>query len=193
MTDAMDWQGRVGESWASEWRRTDRSFTNLTPKLLDTVFADEVSEVLDIGCGAGELSLLIAERKPTARVVGLDLSPALIGVARERGAGKSNLRFCLGNAAEALPSEVADLSPDTFVSRHGVMFFADPVSAFSNIRAQAQGRTGRLIFSCFRQVADNPFFVEPASIMPSAGTPADPHAPGPLAFADPDRVKSILV
>jgi len=46
---------------------------------------------LDLGCGTGEFSRLLAVRSD--RVLGVDLSPTMIRVARERSAGFGNLSF----------------------------------------------------------------------------------------------------
>jgi len=46
MTDASEWQGRVGASWAAEWRRTDRSFAPLTERLLTPALVDAETAVL---------------------------------------------------------------------------------------------------------------------------------------------------
>lgn len=191
MTDTMEWQGRVGQSWASEWQRTDRSFTVLTAELRRRLDAYEYKSVLDIGCGAGELSLVAAQSQPEAQVLGLDISPDLIETARKRGTDLPNLHFELGDASQWQPSDHE--SPDLMVSRHGVMFFADPVAAFSNLRA-ACAPQARLMFSCFRTIADNSFFRDIAGLLPvSEGPPPGPNEPGPFAFADEDRVTSILL
>ena len=55
MTDRSEWQGRVGRKWAEEWPRTDRSFAPLTERLLAVLADERPRQVLDIGCGAGEL------------------------------------------------------------------------------------------------------------------------------------------
>jgi hypothetical protein len=49
-----------------------------------------------------------------------------------------------------------------------------------------------LLFSCFRDPAQNPLFGEVARLLPAAPAPADPHAPGPFAFADPAYVEALL-
>src|SRR5690606_36416796 len=81
---AGEWQGQTGQSWASEWRRTDRSFGMLTERLLQRSRDFGFSSALDIGCGAGELALAIGRGRPHCQVTGLDISPQLIEVARER-------------------------------------------------------------------------------------------------------------
>jgi SAM-dependent methyltransferase len=188
MTDAGEWQGRTGESWAAEWRRTDRGFAPLTERLLLRSRQFAFRHALDIGCGAGELSLALARGRPHIDVVGLDISPALVDAARERGAHLANVAFALGDAALWRPAEGS--APDLLVSRHGVMFFADPVGAFEHLAEIAAPRAS-LMFSCFREARENPFFTEIARLLPAAeDTAAD--GPGPFAFANRDKVQELL-
>lgn len=187
----QEWQGRVGKSWADEWQRTDRSFTHLTAELERRLSGMDIHSALDVGCGAGELSLALARCNPDAQVLGVDVSPDLVAVARQRAAGLANVHFELADASNWQPS--AYERPDLVMSRHGVMFFADPVAAFSNLH-QACAAGARLLFSCFRGIEHNPFFAEAVRLIPAdaAGPPPDPNAPGPFAFADGERVKRIL-
>jgi SAM-dependent methyltransferase len=189
MTDASEWRGRTGEGWAAEWRRTDRSFGPLTERLLQRSREFAFREALDLGCGAGELSLALARGRPQCRVVGLDISPPLIEVARERGGYLVNVAFEVADAAEWHPPD--GFAPDLLVSRHGVMFFDDPVAAFAHLAQLSAARAG-LLFSCFRAPAENPFFTEVGRLVPPADPAPDPHAPGPFAFADPARVEAVL-
>ena len=189
MTDASEWQGRTGASWAAEWRRTDRSFAPLTERLLARSRAFAFAAALDVGCGAGELSLALARGRPQARVVGVDISPQLVATAQERGANLPNVAFVVADAATWQPDQ--DFAPDLLVSRHGVMFFDDPVAAFAHLAGLAAPGAG-LLFSCFRAPAENPFFSEVGRLLPDAGPPADPRAPGPFAFADRGYVGGLL-
>jgi hypothetical protein len=74
------------------------------------------------------------------------------------------------------------------------MFFADPRAAFANL-ARALKPGGRLGFHCWKKLVDNPWMTVPlfAALqhLPPP-TPPAPDAPGPFAFADPDRVRGIL-
>ena len=194
MTTGSDWQDRVGRSWAAMYRQTDRSFAPVTQLLLERVAALPGEAVLDIGCGAGEIALAIAHQRPAASVVGLDISADLLAIARDRGQKPGNAEFVEGDAARwSRPGFAADL----LVSRHGVMFFDDPVAAFSHLSGLARDNAV-LVFSCFRTPGENPWMSELAAILaafplglPDSPAP-DPYAPGPFAFADPERVRAIL-
>ncbi|MCB2065462.1 MAG: methyltransferase domain-containing protein [Erythrobacter sp.] len=189
MTDKSEWQGRVGETWAAEWRRTDRSFGQLTERLLARTREFTFDTVLDVGCGAGELSLAIARGRPDVSVTGVDVSPSLVATAQDRGSHMANLAFTCTDAAQWQAGP--DQAPDLLVSRHGVMFFDNPPAAFENLARQAQPQAS-LMFSCFRKPAENPFFTDVLRLLPSAPPPPDPDAPGPFAFADRDHVIPIL-
>ena len=186
MTTGMDWQDAVGRTWAQMYQQTDRSFSGLTDHLLGRIAAHPGANVLDVGCGAGELSLAVARARPKARGIGLDVSADLIAAARLRAGERSNLRFVDGDGASWSD---ASFAPDLLVSRHGVMFFADPPAAFAHLRAMATPQA-HMVFSCFRSPRENPWASELAEI---AGlSPGDPTMPGPFAFADPQRVEAIL-
>lgn len=194
MTEAFDWRGRVGEVWAEEWRRTDRALAPLNHALLEAAAMGlpPGPKILDLGCGAGTTSFAFADAFASAAITGVDLSAALIAVARERATNRAGLAFEVGDASRWAP---ADGRPfDAIVSRHGVMFFDDPVAAFAHLRT-IMGADARLVFSCFRARADNEWaealrpIVEAYAPQMLAGPPP---ATGPFAFADPARIAHIL-
>lgn len=190
MTDALDWQGRVGDNWAGEWQRTDRSFAPLSAALAERILAftgGNARHILDIGCGAGGTSLDLAARFPDATIRGIDLSSALVTAAEDRNSLPDRLSFSVQDATRW---DGGNWQPDCLVSRHGVMFFDDPVAAFAHLASRA-APGARLIFSCFRDRAANGWAEKIAELLP-APLPADPVAPGPFAFADRARVGSIL-
>jgi SAM-dependent methyltransferase len=187
MTLAYDWAGRVGDSWADEWRRTDLSFANLSPHLNAAILdaAPQTGIAVDIGCGAGGTAIALAAARPALNVFGIDLSQNLVETARERGAAYPKLRFEVGDASEL------SITADLLFSRHGVMFFDDPVAALAKLR-QAVSADARLVFSCFRDVTFNPWAIETAAAVTEAVPPKPGTSPGPFAFADADHVRSIL-
>jgi SAM-dependent methyltransferase len=189
MTGRNEWESGVGRNWAAEWERTDRSFAALTPRLLSAVAALPGSAIVDIGCGAGEVSLALADARPDARVLGIDISADLVATATIRARGRRNCVFALADAATWEPDRGA---PDLYVSRHGVMFFDDPVAAFAHLAQVAADGAG-LCFSCFRSARENPWASAMAELVGGGGLASgDPHAPGPFAFADRDYVTGLL-
>jgi hypothetical protein len=85
----------------------------------------------------------------------------------------------------------AEFAPNLLISRHGVMFFDDPVASFAHLADIAAPGAG-LLFSCFRERGENPFFTETARLLPNVEAPPPPGAPGPFAFADRSHVTNIL-
>jgi len=188
MTLAYDWAGRVGDTWADEWRRTDLSFANLSPHLNTAILdaAPETGIAVDIGCGAGGTAIALAAARAALTVLGIDLSRNLVETARGRGAAYPNLRFEVGDA-----SELGDITADLLFSRHGVMFFDDPIAAFARLRC-AVTADAHLVFSCFRDVTHNPWAIETATAVTGAAPQKPGTSPGPFAFANADHVRSIL-
>ncbi len=189
MTGAEEWQGRVGQNWAAEWERTDRSFAALTPHLLAAIAAEPGKRVIDVGCGAGELSLAVATARPDAQVTGVDISEELVAAARGRARGLGNVSFAVADASHW---QADGAVPDLYVSRHGVMFFSDPPKAFAHMSAVAAPRA-RMVFSCFRPATENLWAMDIARLLPPGRpAPAIDFPPGPFAFADPDHARRCM-
>jgi SAM-dependent methyltransferase len=188
------WNAAAGATWARFQEQLDRQIEPLGLEAMRLLALSEREHVLDVGCGCGQSSLQLVERVGAAgAVVGVDVSSPMLEVARRRSSAypPSRLAFLQADA------QVADLGIETFdalYSRFGVMFFADPAAAFGNLRRSLK-RGGRLGFVCWRPLQDNPWMQVPLQaalpLLPPI-TPSDPNAPGPFAFADADRVHSIL-
>lgn len=180
------WNGRAGEKWTRMQNALDRMLTPVT-ELLQTQLGDLAGQrLLDIGCGTGETCLLWL--KAGADVTGVDISAPMLELARERTAGRARL-------IEADASRWRDETPfDLAVSRFGVMFFDQPGAAFANLRANLRPG-GRLVFACWRAPADNAWASTASEairdLLPPA-PPPDPHAPGPFALADGERLQMLL-
>jgi SAM-dependent methyltransferase len=86
--------------------------------------------VLDLGCGPGHTTLAFAARG--ARVTGLDLTPAMLGVARQLAAerGLDNARFEQGDAS-ALPFEEGSF--DVVTSRLSAHHYAEPAAVLREV------------------------------------------------------------
>lgn len=186
------WNGPAGERWARLQEKIDLHMEEITAAILRFAAPREGEHILDLGCGCGTTTFLLAFRAGGAdAVAGLDISRPMLDVARARAmAQNADLPFLEGDAASHEFQPVFDLA----FSRFGVMFFADPVSAFRNIR-KALAPGGRLVFVCWRSMTENIWASAPMEaamhLLPPQET-ADPFAPGPFALADRTRLHRIL-
>ena len=187
-----DWNGSVGERWAADPERTDRFTRPYGEAAIAAANVLHGEAVLDVGCGCGDTSLAVAALVGAqGRVLGVDVSAPMLAVARKRAAGLKNVTFLQADASTAgLHGPF-----DALVSRFGVMFFDDPVSAFAHLRS-ALRPGGRFAFVCWQAAAENPWAYLPAQAARQAigadTTQTDSHAPGPFAFGDRERLKGIL-
>jgi SAM-dependent methyltransferase len=179
------WNSEAGETWAREAARLEAMLEPIGKAGIEALAVKPGEHVLDVGCGAGATSRTLTAAG--ARVTGIDISAPILALAQAAGGGPS---YHLADAgADPLPGPF-----DALFSRFGVMFFADPVAAFAHMRG-AMRPGGRMACVCWRGLLENDWAREPlAAALPYLAPPAqpDPHAPGPFAFADPERTRSIL-
>jgi SAM-dependent methyltransferase len=186
------WNEIAGPRWVEAESQLERLEEPFLRAVLAAAAAQEGERVLDVGCGAGRSTERLARAVgPGGRVVGLDLSRPLLGLARER-IERSGLRH-----AELIQAD-AQVTPlpgpfDLVFSIFGVMFFADPVAAFSSFH-KALDSGGRLVFLCWQPLERNPWVTVPLrAAAPFLELPRpEPGAPGPFALADNARVRTIL-
>ena len=176
------WNGIDGEYWTRQNERLDRTLAPITGPLLAFAAARVGSTIIDVGCGCGATTVELARMVgPSGRVTGIDISEAMLGRAKQRLREYANTACLLGDAAE-LP--LHDLRAELMVSRFGVMFFGDPVAAFSNLRSGLVPG-GRLRFACWRSIHENPWLQIPLEAVykhaPRLPKP-QPEEPGPFAF-----------
>jgi SAM-dependent methyltransferase len=184
------WNEAAGPTWADLQAPLDRQLQPLGRRAMAELDLGPGKRVLDIGCGAGETTLELAATG--AEAVGVDISRPLLEIARRRSERRSDAGFV---EADAQTYRFEPSSFDAVFSRFGVMFFADPAAAFANIR-KALKPSGRLAFVCWRTPAENPIMSLPMQAalahVDAPPPPPEPGAPGPFAFADPQRVRAIL-
>lgn len=188
------WNDKSGEKWVRHQETLDRQIAPHGAAVIQAAAVAPGESVLDVGCGCGGTSLEIArEVGSQGHITGLDISGPMLARARERAAagGLDNATFIQGDAQVfALPAA----SFDVVVSRFGVMFFDDPVTAFANIRKSLKSG-GRLAFACWRPPQENPWVLLPmleAAKLVELPPPPNPEDPGPFAFGNRTRLERIL-
>ncbi|MBP9086922.1 MAG: class I SAM-dependent methyltransferase [Kofleriaceae bacterium] len=190
------WSEAAGQAWVDFQDQMDRQLAVVSAAAVAALQPQRDEAILDVGCGCGATTLeLAAAVGATGRVVGLDISVPMTALASRRIA-EGNVQHASALVGDAQVMNGANVGGpfDAVFSRFGVMFFADPVAAFRNLGALTK-RGGRLAFVCWQEARLNRIFGdlgrELAAIFPNQ-TPPDPHAPGPMAFADAQRLRAIL-
>ncbi|MDP3239936.1 MAG: methyltransferase domain-containing protein [Reyranella sp.] len=187
---AAHWNGPGGQGWLRAQARLDHSLVEIGRRVLALANAQSAEKVVDVGCGpGGTTAALAASVGPAGHILGVDISRVLVDAALTRRL--SNATFLVADAG-TYPFDAA--SADLVFSRFGVMFFADPVAAFTNLH-RALKPSGRLAFVCWRPPQDNPWSLAPvkaaAPFLPPLPRPG-PEDPGQFAFGDRARVERIL-
>jgi SAM-dependent methyltransferase len=187
------WNGVSGHAWIDAQELLDRLYKPFEDLLVDVVAAESPDSVLDVGCGTGATTVAIARRlTATGRATGVDISEPMIAAARARAQDAHvPAHFICGDAQV---HSFAAASVDMIVSRFGVMFFDDPVRAFTNLRnAATDNATLRCI--AWRSGEENPFMTTAeraaAPLLPAL-PPRQSDAPGQFGFANEHRVSRIL-
>jgi SAM-dependent methyltransferase len=187
------WNETVGSTWARHVDDYDVTLAPFGDAALAALGPCPGERVLDLGCGVGTTTLALAGRVAPGEVVGVDLSVPMLEAGRRRiaAAGVENVRLVQADLATA---DLGRAAYDAAFSRMGVMFFPDPVKAFTNV-ANALAPGGRLAFVCFADLGANPFVFVPvlaAAGVLQMGPPPGPDEPGPFSLADPERIKALL-
>jgi SAM-dependent methyltransferase len=188
------WNDLAGPKWVAYRELLDTQIRPLGLLAMQRAAIAPGERVLDVGCGCGDTTLEIARRVGSAgTVVGADISTVMLERARQiaHDAEITHLRF---DNVDAQTHRFAAASFDLIFSRFGVMFFADPRAALANL-CGALRPGGRLAFVCWQELQHNPWMLVPLGAalqhLPPLAPPA-PDAPGPFAFADEQRVRSLL-
>ncbi len=172
-------------AWAEIADLLDRQLSPLGIAAMDALRVTAGETILDVGCGTGQTLLQLADRVGTGgRIIGVDIARRLLDVARARAGPTPQISLRQEDAARL---DLPDGCLDGVYSRFGLMGFADPVAAFTNLRRMTR-RGGRLAFVCWRSLAENEIDFLP---LRAAGLPT-PVDGTPFIFERPDVVTGIL-
>ena len=184
------WDEQVGPKWVRVADEIERRLAPVNALLLAGAVPAPGERVLDVGCGPGSTTALLAAAVgEQGRVVGVDISETMLAVAHRH----------MPRNVELLRADAQDhaFGPppfDLIVSRFGVMFFAEPVTAFRSLR-RAMRSGGRLCVVAWAPLSENPHWEVPLGIAArhvGRPEPKDPRAPGPMSLSDEGYVRGIL-
>ena len=188
------WNGPQGQNWVDANRLTDLTYGPFGDAAIDRAELTSGENILDIGCGCGATTLKLAKAvAPGGTITALDVSTLMLAIARDRTKSAAVPVKIIN--ADAETCELAPASFDVMFSQFGLMFFANPKTAFTNFHT-ALKPGGRIAFVCWRDPERNPWLVTPFQavrhFMPEMDMP-NPEAPAsPFSFASREKVETIL-
>lgn len=184
------WNELGGPAWV-RWQKTiDAQVEAIGLAGIDALDPAAGEHVLDVGCGCGHTVLELARRVgERGRVLGVDVSEPMLALAQQRAASQPQASFVRADAQTHAFEEGAF---DAAFSRFGVMFFADPAAAYSNLRRSLKPK-GRVRFLAWQPMNDNEWISVPMQVvrkhLPEVEEP-NGEAPGPFALANRERTRA---
>jgi len=188
----QQWQN-AAKAW-NDWGVFLRQWLGpATQHMLDMARVVEGSRVLDVAAGAGDQTLLIAERVGAkGHVLATDISSNILEFAREN-AQRAGLKNVETRVLDGEDLRLPDDSFDSVVSRLGVMVFPHQEKAVVGFHRvlKKDGRLGLIVFSI---PENNLFFSGPLAIVRRrAGLPAPlPGQPGIFSLGSPGVIDNLL-
>ena len=158
--------------------------------LVDRARVTAGEAVLDVACGTGIVARLTAERMGRGRVVGLDLNPGMLAVARSTQHSGASVEWIEGSAL-ALPFD--DGSFDLVLCQLGLQFFPDRLLALREMRRALKegGRTALSVYSAIEQTPAAYAFV--LALDHHLGPSASAIKRAEHMFRSADEVRNLLV
>jgi SAM-dependent methyltransferase len=170
-----------------------RLFTPWARLLLEDLDLQPGEAVLDVACGPGSVTRLAAiEVRPSGRVTGVDLSPAMLAIAQAKPIVPGSAAIEYHQApADRLPVAPSDF--DVVVCQQGLQFFSNRKAALAEMRRvlRAGGRLGIAVWTAIDQA---PAFAALADVISEvAGDDlADRYREGPWGLPDAAELRELL-
>jgi SAM-dependent methyltransferase len=186
------WNGSESVHYVDHADRYDRQLEPIANALIERAGIGPLHAVLDVGCGCGVTTLAAARTARSA--VGVDISDPLVQVAIDRAqlASLENVDFLV---ADAQTHDFDEGAFDVVISQFGLMFFDDPVAAFSNHR-RALTPGGKNIFATWQGLGANDWLAPVVSAVAQFTEVPDlgglPNGPGMFALKDGSEAAELL-
>lgn len=203
------WSGERVARWLRQAAGLERQLAPVSELLFAAARLRSGESVLDVGCGTGPTTRAAAEAVgSTGRVTGMDISGDMLAAAAQAvrdsdGRGLAPIQWI---EADAVTWEPPAADYDAVISRFGVMFFSDPLAAFTNV-ARATRTPGRLAIAVWQHRDRSTLFSVPFEATLGVlrargvqtladGTKVDDlvaaGGQGPFSLHDPAEVTSLL-
>jgi len=149
-------------AWAGRGAGMERGHRPVGEQAIELMAAPVDARVLDVGCGSGWASRLLAEKARDGRVVGIDIADEMIKVARDESSSFPNVEFQVASA-EKLPFDDREFSHA--FSMESLYYYTDMLQALREIE-RVLGPGGRFVtvVDLYRENAPTEQWVEQLNV-----------------------------
>ena len=181
-------QGSAAQSY--EEQQVPSLLRPLAELTLRHVVVNEGDQVIDVACGTGIMGRLVAEKLGNAgSVVGVDLNPGMIEVAREHSPETSvSVEWLQGDANDL---QFPDSSFDITFCQQGLQFFPEKVAALKELR-RVTTPGGSIILTVWSAVSPVNAAISDA-LARYVNDEAAQSALSPYAFRDAEVIKGLMI
>ena len=192
MSEQGQWQVAGSAPEVYERELVPAVFGPWAPILVELAHPRPGERVVDIACGTGIVARIAATQLgPTGAVVGVDLNPGMLKVARSVAVAPSSapIQWHEGSA-DKLPLQ--DKSFDVAYCQLGLQFFADRATALREMR-RVLNADGRLALMVWCGIRESPGFAALAEILEvNIGPAAAAIMRAPFGLSDADELTQLV-
>ncbi len=184
---------KVAPGW-ERWRaRTEQTIAPVREWMLEELAPRPADTLLELAAGAGDTGFeAVAIAGERGRLISTDFSPAMVDVARRRGAELEveNAEYLVMDAERI---ELESDSVDGALCRFGYMLMVDPAAALAETRRVLRPG-GRLVLAVWGAPEHNPWVTIGFGLLVERGhmPPPEPGAPSPFAMANEEQTRALL-
>jgi SAM-dependent methyltransferase len=183
----------LAPTWDERSEQIGEPVAPVRDRMLELLGAQAGETLLDIACGAGEMTELLSPVVgDSGHLICTDFAPQMVDAARRRGeqAGLANAEY---REMDAEHMDLDDASVDGAVCRFGYMLMADRAAALGETRRVLRDG-GRVVFAVWAEPQRNPWVLVPGSVLIERGVMPfpDPDGPGIFALGEPSKIDATV-
>ena len=185
------WQLEGDASLAYDTHIVDVFLQDYSRRLVEVAAIKPGDRVLDVACGTGVMTRLLANKIGSAgQVVGFDLNAGMLARARASDETATAIEWRLGNATD-MP--FADATFDCVICQHGLQFIPDKAAALSEMHRVLADR-GRTVISVWRSIEHCPWQAAIAdAVERNVGSEQAAQIRSAFSFGDADQLQQLIV
>jgi len=183
----------MAPGWDDRHAYFEESARPVAERMLELLVLAPGQTILELAAGTGVVGFAAAALvRPDGRVIVSDFSEAMVEAA-QRHADELGIANVDCRVLDAEQIDLPNDSVDGVLCRWGYMLMSDPGTAFAETRRVLRPG-GRLSCSVFGAPERNPWVALPSHVLQERGhmPPPAARAPGILALADHDRLRSLF-